>query len=239
LTKATAEADVLAICGDLTDHGRLDEAQGLSRALSQSVRVPIVAVLGNHDFESGQVDVVRQTLQDVGVRVLDGDTFEIGGVGFAGVKGFCGGFGPRTLGSWGEPMIKAFVQEAIGESLKLETALARLRSTRRVALLHYSPVMSTVEGEPPELYPFLGTTRLEEPLVRYQVDVVFHGHAHHGQPEGWTSGGAPVFNVSWPLLQRAQPDTPFRRFDIAAAAQTTPSGAPEPSDHSKSAQTGT
>lgn len=238
LTKATADADVLAICGDLTDHGRVDEAQGLARALAQAARVPIVAVFGNHDFESGHVGAVRQVLQDAGVHVLDGDTFEIGGVGFAGVKGFCGGFGPRTLGSWGEPMIKAFVQEAIGEALKLETALARLRSMRRVALLHYSPVLSTVEGEPPELFPFLGTTRLEEPLVRYQVDVVFHGHAHHGQPEGWTSAGAPVFNVSWPLLQRVQPDQPFRRFQIAGANQAAPAGPSGSPDHSKSAQTG-
>jgi len=238
LTKAAAEADVLTICGDLTDHGRVDEAQGLCRALAQTVRVPIVAVLGNHDFESGQVDAVRQALHDAGVHLLDGDTFELDGVGFAGVKGFCGGFGPRTLGSWGEPIIKAFVQEAIGEALKLETALARLRSTRRVALLHYSPVMSTVEGEPPELYPFLGTTRLEEPLVRYQVDVVFHGHAHHGQAEGWTSAGAPVFNVSWPLLQRAQPDKPFRRFDLLGANQPALPESSAASVQSKSAQTG-
>ena len=215
LTRATADVDVLAICGDLTDHGRLEEAQGLLRALSQSVRVPIVAVLGNHDFEAGQDDAVRQTLRDGGIHLLDGDAIEIAGVGFAGVKGFCGGFGARALGPWGESIIKAFVQESIAEALKLEAALARLRATARVALLHYSPVASTVEGEPLEIYPFLGSTRLEDPLVRYEVDVVFHGHAHHGQPEGHTSAGAPVFNVSWPLMQRTQPERPFRTFTVA------------------------
>ena len=153
--------------------------------------------------------------------MLDGDAVEIAGVGFAGVKGFCGGFGARALGPWGESIIKAFVQESVAEALKLEAALARLRSTARVALLHYAPVASTVEGEPLEIYPFLGSTRLEDPLVRYEVDVVFHGHAHHGQPEGRTSAGAPVFNVSWPLLQRTQPDQPFRLF---TARITTPTG---------------
>jgi Icc-related predicted phosphoesterase len=215
LARAAAEADVLAICGDLTDHGRVEEAQGLLKALTQSVHVPIVAVLGNHDYEAGQDDAVRQTLRDGGLHLLDGDAIEIAGVGFAGVKGFGGGFGARALGPWGESIIKAFVQESIAEALKLEAALARLRSTARVALLHYAPVASTVEGEPLEVYPFLGSTRLEDPLVRYEVDVVFHGHAHHGQPEGRTSAGAPVFNVSWPLLQRTQPDRPFRTFTLA------------------------
>lgn len=215
LMAATADADVLAICGDLTDHGRPDEAEGVARLLSQAVRVPIVAVLGNHDCESGQEAAIRKILGDAGIHVLDGDAVEINGIGFAGVKGFCGGFGARALGSWGEAMIKAFVQETVAEALKLETALARLRSVPRVALLHYAPVAATVEGEPLEIYPFLGSSRLEDPLNRYEVAAVFHGHAHHGQPEGRTAHGAPVFNVSLPLLQRVQPDQPFRRFKVA------------------------
>jgi Icc-related predicted phosphoesterase len=217
LAAATADADVLAICGDLTDHGRPDEAEGIAKLLTQFVRVPripIVAVLGNHDYESGQEAAIRGILGDAGIRVLDGDAIEINGVGFAGVKGFCGGFGARALGSWGEALIKAFVQETVAEALKLETALARLRSVPRVALLHYAPVAATVEGEPLEIYPFLGSSRLEDPLNRYEVAAVFHGHAHHGQPEGRTTNGAPVFNVSMPLLQRTQPDQPFRRFDV-------------------------
>lgn len=201
LFAAANDADVLVICGDLTDHGRLDQAQGLARLLTQQARVPIVAVLGNHDFENGQAAAVRDTLGEVGVRVLDGEGVTIAGVGFAGVKGFCGGFGPRALGPWGEPIIKAFVQETLAEALKLETALSRLRETPRIALLHYSPVASTVAGEPEEIYPFLGSSRLEEPLIRLGVAAVFHGHAHHGRFRGQTARGAPVFNVSLPLLQ--------------------------------------
>jgi Icc-related predicted phosphoesterase len=214
LAAASADADVLVLCGDLTDHGRPEEAEGLSRLLTQTVRIPIVAVLGNHDYESGQESALREIFIAAGLHMLDGDAVEIGGVGFAGVKGFCGGFGPRALGPWGESLIKSFVQETLNEALKLETALARLRATPRIAILHYSPVASTVEGEPLEIYPFLGSTRLEEPLARYEVSAVFHGHAHHGQPEGRTSHGAPVFNVSLPLLQRVQPLEPFRRFTL-------------------------
>ena len=193
---------MLALCGDLTDHGKLEEAEGLARVISQWSRVPCVAVLGNHDYESGQAEALHQALAAAGVTVLDGDATEVRGVGFAGTKGFCGGFGARALGPWGEPIIKNFVQETLDEALKLERALARLRTLARIVLLHYSPVVSTVEGEPPEIFPFLGSSRLEEPLARYGVTAVFHGHAHHGQPEGRTSQGAPVFNVSLPLLQR-------------------------------------
>lgn len=157
---------------------------------------------------------MRTIMAEAGVVILDGDAHEIRGVGFAGVKGFCGGFGARALGAWGEASIKAFVRETIDEALKLETALARLRATKRVALLHYSPVASTVEGEPLEIYPFLGSSRLEEPLTRYDVAAVFHGHAHHGQPQGQLANGVPVFNVSLPLMQRTTPDTPFRLFSV-------------------------
>lgn len=199
------QADVLVIGGDLTDHGRQDEAQGLARLLTQSVRVPIIAVLGNHDFESSQEAEVRQALREAGVHVLDGDSVEVRGVGFAGTKGFCGGFGARALGPWGEASIKGFVQETLAESLKLETALARLKTSSRIAVLHYSPVAATVVGEPLEIYPFLGSSRLEEPLMRYDVSAVFHGHAHHGQHAGATTTGVPVFNVSLPLLQHSTP----------------------------------
>jgi Icc-related predicted phosphoesterase len=203
-------ADVLALCGDLTDNGLPDEAQELALNLTQSVRIPVVAVLGNHDYESGREADVRRILTDAGVTILDGEACELHGVGFAGVKGFAGGFGRGTLGPWGERAIKAFVQEAVAESLKLETALARLRTPHRVALLHYAPVVATVEGEPREIHPFLGCSRLEEPINRYPVTAVFHGHAHHGAPEGRTTSGVNVYNVSLPLLRRLQPERPFR-----------------------------
>jgi Icc-related predicted phosphoesterase len=210
----TELADVLVIAGDLTDYGLPEEARALARELTGGLKIPSVAVLGNHDYESGQQDEIRKILKNTGLVTLDGDTTEIHGIGFAGVKGFAGGFGRRALGPWGEPMIKSFVREAVEESLKLETALARLRSQRLIAILHYSPVQDTVEGEPREIYPFLGCSRLEEPLTRYPVHAVFHGHAHCGQPEGRTRTGAPVFNVSISLMRDLFPDRPFRIVEV-------------------------
>jgi len=218
-------ADVLVIAGDLTDYGLPDEARVLARELT-ALRVPAAAVLGNHDVESGKSDEICTILAEAGLTILDGDACELKGIGIAGVKGFGGGFGQRALGPWGEPTIKQFVREAVDEALKLESALARLKSTPLVALLHYSPVAKTVEGEPLEIYPFLGSSRLEEPIGRYPVSVVFHGHAHRGQPEGATQKGVPVYNVSMPLLTRVMPDAPpFRVFEVtvdAAPACDTP-----------------
>jgi Icc-related predicted phosphoesterase len=215
--EAARAADVLLLCGDLTDYGDPEEARVLVRELAPAVnaRMPVVAVLGNHDFEAGKADEIRKALEGAGVVVLDGESREILGVGIAGAKGFAGGFGKGTLGAWGEPAVKRFVQEAVDEAMKLESALARLRTPRRIALLHYAPVADTVAGEPPEIFPWLGCGRLEEPLARYPVHAVFHGHAHHGTPEGRARGDIPVYNVSMPLLQRAFPDQPpFRLTEV-------------------------
>jgi Icc-related predicted phosphoesterase len=210
---AAERADILLLCGDLTDHGLPEEATVLAAELGRTGKqMPTVAVLGNHDVESGQQAEVRRILTDVGVVVLDGDAHQVGDVGFVGVKGFCGGFGRRTLEPWGEPVIKLFVREALDEALKLESGLAKLRTPHRVALLHYSPIAGTVDGEPLEIYPFLGSSRLEEPLNRYAVEVAFHGHAHRGALEGKTREGIVVYNVAAPLLRRSFPDAPPLRF---------------------------
>ena len=212
--QASEAADVLLLCGDLTDYGTADEAKVLADELA-AVSVPIVAVLGNHDYESGAQQLVAECLIKAGVRVLDGEAVEIEGVGIAGAKGFCGGFGRGSLGAWGEPAIKQFVQEGQHEAMKLESALAKLRTRRRIALLHYSPIAGTVAGEPVEIFPFLGSSRLEEPLLRYPVDAVFHGHAHRGTLEGKTINGVPVYNVARPLLLRSRPgEAPFRLFEL-------------------------
>ena len=212
------QADILMLCGDLTDYGLPDEARIVAKELAP-VRIPIVAVLGNHDFQSGQEAEVGSILADAGIHMLDGTACEIQGVGFAGTKGFAGGFGRRTLEPWGENAIKAFVQEALDETLKLESALARLRTPQRIAVLHYAPIQATVEGEPPEIFAFLGSSRLEDPINRYGVAAVFHGHAHHGSPEGTTKSGIPVFNVSISLLRSAYPaKPPFRIFELEVAA---------------------
>ena len=212
--RISEEADLLLLAGDLTDYGRVEEAKILAHELL-SLRVPAAAVLGNHDFESGTQDDVRKIMQDAGVSVLDGDACEIQGIGIAGVKGFAGGFGPRALGPWGEETIKQFAREAVNEALKLEAALARLRTPQLVVLLHYTPIVQTAEGEPLEIYPFIGSSRLEEPIDRYPVSMVFHGHAHRGQPSGATKNNVPVYNVSMPLLTRMFPDRPpFRVVTI-------------------------
>jgi Icc-related predicted phosphoesterase len=213
-TQVSELADVLVLCGDLTDYGLPEEARLLARELA-AARVPIVAVFGNHDYESDNADEVSKILNGAGVTLLDGDGVEVKGIGFAGCKGFAGGFGERALQAWGEPTIKAFVRVAVDEALKLERALARLRTPRRVAVLHYAPIAATVAGEYPEIAAFLGSSRLEEPINRYNVSAVVHGHAHRGQPEGVTSTGVPVYNVAMPLLRRCFPDRPpFRIIEI-------------------------
>lgn len=218
LARIADDADILLMCGDLTDYGLPEEARLLAREISGAVKIPLVAVLGNHDYESGAQGEVREILSDAGIVILDGETCEVHGVGFAGVKGFAGGFGRGTLGPWGEQAVKAFVREAVDEALKLETALARLRTPYRIALLHYAPIAGTVEGEPREIFPFLGCSRLEEPLTRYPVTAVFHGHAHHGRPEGRTRTGVPVFNVSLSLMRAIDPERPYRVIEIADGA---------------------
>jgi Icc-related predicted phosphoesterase len=207
-------ADILALCGDLTDYGLAEEARAFVKELTPAVKIPIVAVLGNHDVESNQQSEIVRILKDAGVTTLDGETTEIHGVGFAGIKGFAGGFGRRALGPWGEEIIKKFVHEAVDEALKLESALARLRNDRLVVLLHYAPIQGTVEGEPCDIYPFLGCSRLEDPITRFPVTAVFHGHAHHGAAEGRTRTNVPVYNVSASLMREVFPDRPFRLIDL-------------------------
>jgi Icc-related predicted phosphoesterase len=219
------EADILLLLGDLTDYGLAEEAAELARELTSGIKVPIIGVLGNHDFEGGVVGEITRILTDAGIKLLDGETTEVQGIGFAGVKGFAGGFGRGVLGPWGEDAIKRFVHEAVNESLKLESALARLRTPTKVALLHYSPIAETVEGEPREIWPYLGCGRLEEPLSRYHVTAVFHGHAHHGRPEGKTTNGTPVYNVSMPLLVAQNPELPLRTLDVALASAPAAAGA--------------
>ena len=209
-----SDVDILLLGGDLCDTGLPEEARILAHEL-KNLRIPVLAVLGNHDFESGKAQEVESILCDSGVHVLAGTALEISGIGFAGVKGFCGGFGDRALQAWGEPAIKAFVYEGVEESLKLESALAKLRTPKRIAILHYAPILATIAGEPPEIAAFLGSSRLEEPLNHYAVTAVFHGHAHRGALEGATTQGIPVYNVAKPLLERKFTDRPpFKILDI-------------------------
>jgi Icc-related predicted phosphoesterase len=210
---ATSNADVLVLAGDLTEYGSPDEATVLAEDLRTHVRIPVIAVLGNHDFESGKPAEVQSALENVGVTFLDGSGIEINGVGIAGVCGFGGGFDRQMLSAWGEPLIKAFVQESVDHSLRLGKALTNLTTEKKVVVLHYSPVRSTVKGENPEIYPFLGSSHLEATIDHFGASVVFHGHAHNGEPAGKTAGKVPVFNVALPVLLRAGND-PFLLYEV-------------------------
>ena len=201
----SSSADMLLLCGDLTEYGLPEEAEELVADIRAAVRIPTLAVLGNHDFESGQPELVSKVLDEAGVNVLNGEAIEIAGVGFAGIAGFGGGFGRRMLNAWGEPLIKQFVQESISHAVRLEQALAKLQSEKRIAVLHYSPIRATLQGEDPEIYAFLGSSRLEEPINRFKVTAVFHGHAHNGILDGKTSTGIPAMSLTSPRRRRSSP----------------------------------
>ncbi|MBI4410618.1 MAG: metallophosphoesterase [Gemmatimonadetes bacterium] len=198
---AARSADVLVLCGDLTTHGRPEQMRAFIEEIA-GVEIPIVAVLGNHDYEAEATEELAAMLRDRGAHLLDGDQVRIDGVGFVGTKGFAGGFGRGTLAPFGERLIKDFVQTAIDESLKLENALRTLQAETRVVLMHYSPILDTLKGEPEAIYPFLGSSRLLDPLETHGATVIFHGHAHGGTHEGRTPKGIPVYNVSLPVLRQ-------------------------------------
>lgn len=213
LNKVREEADVLVLAGDLTNYGQPEEMEPLLNTLVR-LRVPTIAVLGNHDYESGNEQELMKMMSAAGIKVLDGSGYERDGVGFAGTKGFVGGFGRGMLTPFGEPEIKTFVRASIDEALKLERGLSQLRTRKRVVVLHYAPIASTVRGEDPEILAFMGTSRLAEVIDRHGADLVLHGHAHHGALEGKTLAGIPVRNVAISLLQQQQPPAAYRIFDL-------------------------
>jgi Icc-related predicted phosphoesterase len=204
-------ADVLVLCGDLTDVGKPREAELLAEDL-RACSIPVVGVLGNHDYESGQVEDVKNILKNAGVRLLNGHSYETNGVAFVGVKGFIGGFGKRMLAPFGEAQVKSLVAEAVGEAMRLENAMRVVQSERAVVVLHYAPIQDTVEGEPLEIFPFLGSSRLSETIDRFKVRAVVHGHAHHGRYEGRTPGGVPVYNVAFPIKKPS--DRPYALIGV-------------------------
>lgn len=221
----SSKAEILIIAGDLTDTGDEGEAQVLAEEL-KACTIPVVAVLGNHDHEKGRHKLIRQMLQKAGVHMLDGEAVILHNIGFAGVKGFGGGFDNHMLSMFGEGAMKAFVQEAVDEALHLDRALARIDSESnqipKIVIMHYSPIVDTVKGEPEVIFPFLGSSRLAEPLIRRKVDATFHGHAHMGQLEGTTSSGGKVFNVAKHILLKAGYQHPYFIYEVTAGGNKKP-----------------
>jgi uncharacterized protein len=207
------DADVLVLGGDLTDLGRLEQAEVLLEAFDDC-SIPVIATLGNHDYESGNAEEISRLLAESRVHLLDRSSVVIDGVGFSGVKGFGGGFDGTLINSFGEGIFKAFVSEGILESEALKNELRELGTERRVAVLHYAPIRETVEGEPPEIYAFLGTSRLGAALDEGGAAVAFHGHAHNGAFKGETPGGVPVFNVSLPVLEQEGLEKPYHVVEV-------------------------
>ncbi|MFL6125328.1 metallophosphoesterase [Actinophytocola sp.] len=199
-------ADVLLLAGDLTRHGTLDEARVVADEFAD-LAVPVVAVLGNHDYHGNVPDDITKLLEDSGMRVLEGDAVTLsldgGTLGVAGVKGFGGGFAGKCASNFGEPEMKAFVEHTIERAERLREALASLDTDVKVALTHYSPIPETLRGEPPEIYPFLGCYQLGEVIDACDVDIALHGHAHFGCEQGVTPGGTRVRNVAQPVIRSA------------------------------------
>jgi Icc-related predicted phosphoesterase len=215
--EVSQNADVLVIAGDLTDTGDEAEAQVLADEL-KACSIPVVGVLGNHDYEKGRHKLIRQIVQNHNVHILNGEAVVLAGVGFAGIKGFGGGFDNHMLSMFGEGAMKAFVQEAVDEALHLDRALARLDADHtdipKIAVLHYAPIKATVIGEPEAIFPFLGCSRLAEPLTRMKVTAAFHGHAHIGTLEGEIVGGPKVYNVAKPILVKAGYKLPYYLLEV-------------------------
>ncbi|MFL5897354.1 MAG: metallophosphoesterase [Solirubrobacterales bacterium] len=209
------DVDLVLIAGDLTSHGRLSEAEILCEAAAATA-APVYAVLGNHDWHADEAEAILARLQEGGVEMLDRraavcQVAEVE-VGIVGVKGFVGGFAPRHLPDFGEPSLRAVYAEATAEVDALEEGLREVATCPiRIVLLHYAPIEATLEGEPREIWVFLGSDRLAAPILEHGPDLVLHGHAHAGSPDG-TIGETPVHNVSQPLM-----DAAFRIFDLEAS----------------------
>jgi uncharacterized protein len=199
------EADLVLLAGDLTLHGQPEEISALVEAV-RGVEIPVVAVLGNHDWHANRTGELVAALRAAGVVLLDGESVEldIGGaqVGIVGVKGFVGGFPDSELPDFGEPLLRQVYAETSAEVEALDRGLAAIAECSiRIALLHYAPTTTTLEGEPKVIWAFLGSDRLAAPIAEHRPDLVLHGHAHVGAFEGFI-GAVPVYNVARQVIEK-------------------------------------
>lgn len=212
-SKISEDADILCLCGDLTDHGNIAETQMLLEEL-KVLNIPVIAVLGNHEYGSEKEEDIKKELIQNNIFVLGDEPYIYNDVGFAGTKGFIGGFDKYMLRGFGEQALKELIFHTVNETLILQNSLAQLETKKKIVILHYSPIRQTLTGEPLEIFPFLGSSRLAEPIDAFDVDAVFHGHAHHGSAKGKTLKGTPVYNSSFPFLQKIYPKKPFALIEI-------------------------
>ena len=193
------EADVVLLAGDLTTSGEPEQAEVLAGAC-RLLDVPIFAVLGNHDHHAGRVAELEEVLAAAGVRLLDRESAscEVAGLelGVVGAKGFVGGFPGSALPDFGEPLLRQVYAETTAEAEAIARGLqAIVHCDVRIVLLHYAPVVDTLEGEPPGIHTYLGSDRLATPIAENGADLVLHGHAHAGSFQGCI-GDIPVYNVA-------------------------------------------
>lgn len=208
------DADILLLCGDLTNMGTPEEAQVLA-SLLRKLHIPVAGVFGNHDYTSDQPNEVRKILKEEGNLIfLDETPYELNGISFVGVKGFGGGFDNHMLSAFGEPALKQYVHEVVNETLQLEGLLSQTTTEKKVVVMHYSPIKETCVGEPVEIYSFLGSSHLVEPINNLNADIVFHGHAHYGAHQGKTLKNIPVYNVSQEVLKKENPENLWKIFDL-------------------------
>jgi uncharacterized protein len=214
------DTDVVLLAGDLTSHGTVEEAEILCEAAAATA-APVYAVLGNHDWHADEAEAIAQRLGAAGIHLLDcsAEVCQVDGVevGIVGAKGFVGGFAPRHLPDFGEPSLRAVYAETGAEVEAIDAGLHEVATCPiRILLLHYAPIEATLEGEPTEIWVFLGSDRLAAPILEHGPDLVLHGHAHAGSPDG-KIGETPVHNVSQPVL-----GTDFRTFVLDASDTHSP-----------------
>ncbi len=197
------DADIVVLCGDLTQRGLIEEARGLSKAIGNA-NIPVVSVLGNHDYEANNQEEIMDLLEETGVKVLERGSYILDdrSVGFCGTKGFCGGFTGARIAPFGERILKMFINETYKEANKVNRSLKSMRADFKVVVYHYAPIRETCIGERCEIIPFLGSSILSDPVNTFKADLVLHGHAHNGREKGATLSGIPVRNVALPVHDR-------------------------------------
>lgn len=198
-----AAADLVLISGDLTDTGLASEVRPLISRIKDATSAPVIVVLGNHDYARGNSEAIAGIVREAGFHVLDPGSvvLDLNGmrVGVAGTKGFWGsGWAGKRIDLHGEIELK-YVKEGLAR--EVDCLVSELKSIEtadyRIVLLHYSPTITTLGGEPEYILAFLGAAAMAVPIANSDVDLVVHGHVHRGKARG-RIGAIPVCNAALP-----------------------------------------